>query len=118
MHIVSKSGCGRFGLSWRARLLSALLIFLTTSFALAEDENKPDPDPLELARSSVTRSLNYLTKILDAFFGDNREFEDSIGSWARVNLQARVQEKTAAEYNSSVQIRIALPRTAARFNIV
>lgn len=118
MRIVSKSGSGRFGLSWRARLLSALLITLATNFALAEDENKPDPDPLERARSSVTRSLNYLTKILDAFFGDNREFEDSVGSWARVNLQARVQEKTAAEYNSSVQVRIALPRTAGRFNIV
>lgn len=118
LRINSKPGSEEAGVSWRVHLLATLSICLASNSVLAQDEIKSEPDPLERTRSSVTRSLNYLTRKLDAFFGDNREYEDTIGSWARINLQARVQEKAPTEFNSSVQVRIALPRTESRFNIV
>ncbi|MEE8388402.1 MAG: hypothetical protein V3R65_07495 [Acidiferrobacterales bacterium] len=104
--------------SRRVHLLAMLIICLDLNAVLAQDENKSEPDPLERTRLSVTYSLNYLTRKLDAFFGDNREYEDTIGSWVKINLQARVQEKASTEFSSAVQVRIALPRTESRFNIV
>lgn len=118
LRINGKPGSKETGASRRFNLFFTLLICLTSNAVPAQDEKKSEPDPLERTRSSVTRSLNYLTRKLDAFFGDNREYEDTIGSWARINLQARVQEKASTEYNTSVQVRIALPRTENRFNIV
>jgi len=100
------------------RILFALAMYISVAPVLAEHDNEPHPDLLERTRSSVAGSLNYLTEKIDAFFGGDRDYEDSIGSWARINLQTRVREGAAPEYISSVQARIALPRTEGRFNII
>ncbi len=100
------------------RILFAMVMLTAATPVLAKHEAEHKPDMLERSRSSVTRSLNYITEKIDAFFGDNRTYEDSVGSWARLNLQTRVQQKASPEYNSSVQVRIALPRTQGRFNVI
>ncbi len=102
----------------RIPLIFLLSICLASNSALAQHENNTEPDILEKTRSTVTGSLNYLSEKIDSFFGNDRKFDDTIGSWARINLITRVQENAPAEFNALVQARFALPRTESRFNII
>lgn len=110
--------CRRHSSSQRLQLIMLLVVTLASGSIRAQDKENTDADALEQTRQTVTHALNYLTRKIDAFFSDSREYEDATGSWAKVNLQMRVQENKMAEYVSTVQIKIALPRTENRFNIV
>jgi hypothetical protein len=101
-------------LAWTALVAVALLARPT----FAQDPQEPAATPLDRGHDMIGRTLNTVARAIDRFFSNSTEFTDAKGNWARLGLNVRAREDGVREYSSDVALRLALPKTAKKYNLV
>jgi hypothetical protein len=84
----------------------------------AQETPEPPATPLDVGHDAVGRTLSRIARAMDRFFSESTEYTDTKGSWARLRLNALARENGVHKFTTDFAVRLALPHTAKKFNLV
>jgi hypothetical protein len=89
------------------------------------DDSTPSPPPvvdwgtrLDANHEQVSLGLETMARKLDAFFGDDRAFEDANKTYVRLRSDALFEENQTVSFDVNLNAKVNLPRTEHRLQLL